>query len=216
MGMDDEDLEHQMIELGILQSSFCENVVAIIDVFEDNSCIHIVQEFIEGQDLCTFLKFNTRTENLVKRIMIGIFAGIEYLHSIGVVHRDIKLENIMISKNSKGHLVAKIIDFGLSTILIHGQTSSERFGTLAYSSPEVLIGHNHSMPTDIWSLGILLHMLLTGTFPFLTPDKNLTKRNIVYGKLDFKAPGWLKVSNMGQDLVNRMLEKRQYARITIE
>jgi serine/threonine protein kinase len=64
------------------------------------------------------------------------------------------------------------------------------------------------MPTDIWGLGILLHMLLTGTFPFLTPDKNLTKRNIVYEKIDFKAPGWLKVSNMGKDLVNRMLEKR--------
>jgi len=51
-------------------------------------------------------------------------------------------------------------------------------------------------------------MLLTGTFPFLTPDKNLTKRNIVYEKIDFKAPGWLKVSNMGKDLVDRMLEKR--------
>ena len=51
-------------------------------------------------------------------------------------------------------------------------------------------------------------MLLTGTFPFLAPDKNLTKRNIVYEKLDFKAPGWHKVSYMGKDLVNRMLEKR--------
>ncbi len=102
----------------------------------------------------------------------------------------------------------KLIDFGLSTILIRGQTSRERIGTLVYSSPEILLGHDHHFPTDIWSLGILLHMLLVGIFPFLTFDKNLTKRNIAYGKLNFNFPGWFKVSDMAKDLVIRMLDKR--------
>ena len=109
-----------MTELGILQSCFCENVVEIIDVFEEPSVIHIVQELIDGVDLCTYLKTTPRTEALVKQIMQGIVKGIEYLHSIGIVHRDIKLENIMITKDQRDRPLPKLIDFGLSTILLKG------------------------------------------------------------------------------------------------
>jgi calcium/calmodulin-dependent protein kinase I len=215
-GMNEEELEYQMVELGILKSCFSKNVVEIIDVFEDPSVLHIVQEYIEGVDLCTFLKTTQRTEKLVKIIMKGILNGVEYLHSIGIVHRDIKLENIMIAKTPEGLPLPKLIDFGLSTILIKGQTSRDRYGTLIYSSPEIILGSFHYFPTDIWSLGVLLHMLLVGLFPFLTNDKNLTKRNIVYGKVNFNFPGWFKVTNAAKDLLVRMLEKRQLARITVE
>ena len=109
-----------MTELGILQSCFCENVVEIIDVFEEPSVIHIVQELIEGVDLCTYLKTTPRTEALVKQIMQGVFKGVEYLHSIGIAHRDIKLENIMITKDERDRPLPKLIDFGLSTILLQG------------------------------------------------------------------------------------------------
>jgi serine/threonine protein kinase len=148
--------------------------------------------------------------------MLGICAGVEYIHSIGIAHRDIKLENIMITVDSQGYPKPKLIDFGLSTILLNGQTSKDRFGTLVYSSPEILLGLEHNLATDIWSLGILLHMLLVGIFPFLTFDKNLTKKNIVYGKMNFNYPGWLKVTNNAKDLVLRMLDKIQETRITIE
>ena len=75
--------------------------------------------------------------------MKGILSGVEYLQSLGIVHRDIKLENIMIAKDSDGLPLPKLIDFGLSTILIRGQTSQERYGTLVYSSPEILLGNFH-------------------------------------------------------------------------
>ena len=119
-GMDAQDLEYQMTEFGILLSCFCENVVEIIDVFEENPVIHIVQELIDGVDLCTYLKTTPRTEALVKNIMQGIFKGVDYLHSIGIAHRDIKLENIMITKDERGRPLPKLIDFGLSTILLKG------------------------------------------------------------------------------------------------
>ena len=124
------------------------------------------------------------------------------------MHRDIKLENIMITQDSNGLPFPKLIDFGLSTILIRGETSRDRYGTLVYTSPEILLGSYHYQATDIWSLGVLFHLLLVGIFPFLTNDKNITKRNIVYGRINFNYPGWFKVSSAAKDLVTRMLEKR--------
>ena len=61
----------------------------------------------------------------------------------------------------------------------------ERFGTLAYSPPEILLGRNHTLKADIWSLGIILHVILTGTFPFLNEDKDKTKINIVFEKINY-------------------------------
>ncbi len=104
--------------------------------------------------------------------------------------------------------IPKIIDFGLSKILIRGEKSRDRYGTLVYTSPEILLGTYHYQATDIWSLGVLFHMLLVGIFLFLTADKNLAKRNIVYGKINFNFPGWFKVTYAAKDLVIRMLEKR--------
>jgi serine/threonine protein kinase len=97
------------------------------------------------------------------------------MHSIGIAHRDIKFENIMLNKDQP-----KFIDFGLSKILVVGETSNERNGTIAYSSPEILLGYNHDFSTDIWSLGIVLHALLSGEFPFADKDIEKTKRNIAF------------------------------------
>jgi len=61
----------------------------------------------------------------------------------------------------------KFVDFGLSKVFVLGEKSTDRFGTLAFSSPEVLLGKNHDIKTDIWSLGIVLYVLLSGIFPFI-------------------------------------------------
>ncbi len=77
----------------------------------------------------------------------------------------------------------KFIDFGLSKVFIPGEKSLDRFGTLAYSSPEILLGTNHDLKTDVWSLGVVLYVLLSGTFPFIHNDKDITKKNIVFQNL---------------------------------
>lgn len=101
-----------------------------------------------------------------KLIFKELIKGLKGLHDIGVAHRDIKLENIMLQFH--GELVApKFIDFGLSKVLLHGQDDRDRFGTLAYCSPEILLGSSHTHATDLWSIGIVLHVMLSGTFPFL-------------------------------------------------
>ena len=117
--------------------------------------------------------------------------GLKYMHEVlGVVHRDIKLENIMMSGETlkeflAGEAIPKFIDFGLSKALMPDERSSDPFGTLIYCSPEVILGVPHTKKTDIWSMGIVLYSLLTDRMPFVTFDRRDTSRNIVQQRINF-------------------------------
>lgn len=114
-----------------------------------------------------------------------LLRGIRYLHEqLGIVHRDIKLENIMMSSDSMDDLMngigmPKFIDFGLSKALLPDEKSSDPFGTLLYCSPEIILGKPHNKSTDIWSMGIVLYAILTERLPFVTFDRKETSKNIV-------------------------------------
>ena len=140
-GMTNDDLAAQQIELGILKACNHQNISKIIDVFEDSNYLYIVQEMIIGMDLCKYMIQGKRTEQENLKVMRKLFEGIDYMHSIGIVHRDIKLENIMIHQPTpEDPPIPKFIDFGLSTVLLVGESSSELYGTLAYCSPEIFLG----------------------------------------------------------------------------
>jgi serine/threonine protein kinase len=83
--------------------------------------------------------------------------------------------------------------------------SDERFGSIAYCSPEILLGNKHGLNTDIWSLGVVLHVCLSGVFPFLCESKSETKKNIIQGRISFNQHSWYLVSDEAKDLVLRML-----------
>ena len=140
-----------------------------------------------------------RSESVIRHTMRQLVEGLRFLHSLGIAHRDIKFENIIVDRQTN---TPKYIDFGLSKVFVVGEKSTERFGTLAYSSPEVLLGNNHDLKTDIWSLGIVMHVLLSGNFPFLSSDKEKTKMNIVFQKLNFQTSSWLRVSSKARDLIS--------------
>jgi serine/threonine protein kinase len=109
---------------------------------------------------------------------------------LGILHRDIKLENIMMSNESMnaflmGQAIPKFIDFGLSKVLLSDERSSDPYGTLMYCSPEIILGKPHFKATDIWSLGIVLYVLLTNRMPFVTMDRRETSKNIVSQRINF-------------------------------
>jgi serine/threonine protein kinase len=122
---------------------------------------------MKGKDLFDYIaKRNYKLpEERAKAIIYQIMLGVRYLHSFGIVHRDLKLENIMMTE-SNDHGQPKIVDFGLSKIIGPSETATEPFGTLGYVAPEVLKKSPYSFSCDIWSLGCILYALLSGSLPF--------------------------------------------------
>lgn len=116
---------------------------------------------------------------------------------------------------NKAGPIAKIIDFGLALVQMPHEKCYHAYGTLAYCSPEIILNHPHTKATDVWSFGIVVHVMLTLRLPFLAHHKRITSKNIVSQKLQFDPDIWGHLSKHAQDLVNRMLDKNQQTRITI-
>ncbi|KAL3668846.1 hypothetical protein V7S43_006138 [Phytophthora oleae] len=152
------------------------SVMRFIESFETQTRVHVVTELVQGTNLCEVLQRTSGqrlTEPRAKRIFVQLVEAVEALHGQNVIHRDLKLENILVDEDS-GH--ATIIDFGFSDLEeIEPQasdctkrTKKKNFcGTPAYMAPEVVASERYDgKPVDIWSLGVLLYVMLCGKFPF--------------------------------------------------
>lgn len=119
--------------------------------------------------------------------MRDMLQGLSYLHEIGIAHRDIKLDNIMMNipsqDSSVEYAIPKIIDFGLATVIMPRETRNEGFGTIAYCSPEIIQRKQYTVSTDIWSMGVVFYVLLSGYFPFMAYDKKQIVKNILHARI---------------------------------
>lgn len=131
---------------------------------------------------------------------------------MGIVHRDIKPENIFISgwtTDSAGRKLPnlKLGDFGSSVMLQPGQCVKQLAGTLNYMAPEVLRGDSYSQEVDMWSLGVIFYIMLSGVFPFYGETKEELKQCILRKPLDLNSKLWNFVSPEALHLLNWMLER---------
>jgi len=143
------------------------NIVKLLDLFENSDHYYIVLEYMAGKDLFDYIQKRNfvLNEDRVKQIGIQIIQAVRYLHEFGIVHRDLKLENIMMSDTSN-LAKPKIVDFGLAKIIGPSETADEPFGTLGYVAPEVLKKKPYTFSCDVWSIGCILYALLSGSLPF--------------------------------------------------
>jgi serine/threonine protein kinase len=160
-------------------------IIRLVDVLEDDKHFYIVLEYLDGRDLFEFMNRNFMNEARGKRIMYAILRAVKYLHTFGIVHRDLKLENLMMTTKDPNQALPKIIDFGLAKVFLPWERSLDKFGTIAYCPPEILLGNEHWSAADVWSLGVCMHVILTNRVPFVSLDKKQTVKNIVEQKLNF-------------------------------
>ena len=136
----------------------------------------------------------------MKEIFIQIVEGVSYLHSLGIVHRDIKLENILMSDNSD-YSKPVLIDFGLSTLLPLNKKSDEPYGTIGYCSPEIIKNEFHNNKVDSWSLGCTLFAMFSQNLPFDDEDSECIAMRTVNGSLSFGLQVWKEISVGAKDMI---------------
>ena len=213
------DIELVRTEIDVMKLCHHPNVVHLLDHFENAEYIFIVMEYIRGGRLTDYMKekkFNF-TEKRAAEIIYQIAIGVKYLHKYGIIHRDLKPDNIMLTEASdKGQI--KIMDFGLSKILGKKEKTVDGFGTLTFVSPEVLIRKPYNKEIDIWSIGVILYLLLSGDLPFddEEDDEQKIAKSIVFNEVEFPQKKFGNRSKEVISLIKKCLTKEPKNRIKID
>lgn len=137
------------------------------------------------------------------------------MHSFGIAHRDLKPENIL-AVNDDDNSDVKLVDFGLSKTFGPSETSTEAYGTLCYVAPEILLQKPYNKAVDLWSLGIIIHLMLSGTLPFDHKEDREIAKKTIYEEVSFSHPAWQHISPEAKELCARLLEKDPEERISLE
>lgn len=151
------------------------NIIGFIDSFEENGYFYIVLEYANKGNLLDYLaKHNYELKLTDKlKIFLKICKGLELLHSKGILHRDLKCENVLLSVDNNGELLVKLADFGASRDVTNVTGKLTLIGTPSYVSPELLMGKSYGKGNDIWGLGCLLYVCLLYKLPFTEPNMNM-------------------------------------------
>ncbi|XP_036326217.1 serine/threonine-protein kinase PLK4-like isoform X2 [Rhagoletis pomonella] len=188
------------------------SVLELYTFFQDENYVYLVLELAHNGELNRYMKQQmgrSMTEEEAASILRQVVSGLLYLHSHQIMHRDISLSNLLLSKD----MHVKIADFGLATQLKRpDEKHMTMCGTPNYISPEVVTRATHGLPADVWGLGCMFYTLLAGHPPFDTDAVQSTLTKVV--KSDFQMPQHL--SYDAQDLIERLLKKNPSERITLE
>ncbi|XP_059709714.1 myosin light chain kinase family member 4 isoform X3 [Haemorhous mexicanus] len=201
-------------EINVMNQLNHVNLIQLYDAFESKNDIVLVMEYVEGGEL--FDRIIDENYNLTEMDTISfikqICKGIQYMHQMYILHLDLKPENILCVNREANQI--KIIDFGLARRYKPREKLRVNFGTPEFLAPEVVNYEFVSFPTDMWSLGVIAYMLLTGLSPFLGDDDNETLNNILACNWDFEDEEFRDVSDEAKDFISKLLIKEKCWRLS--
>lgn len=193
-------------------------VVALHEVYETNTEIILILECAAGGEIfnqCVADNDEAFTEKDVIRLAKQILTGVAFLHRNNVVHLDLKPQNILLT-SAKPLGDIRIVDFGLSRRMDNITEVREILGTPEYVAPEILSYEPISTATDMWSIGVLTYVMLTGESPFLGEDKQETFLNISQVNIDYSQDTFEGISSLAVDFIKSLLVKNPRKRATAE
>lgn len=219
-----EGREMLVAEVGALNRLKHQNVISHHGFYSEGDSYYLVLDYCDGGGLERVLKDGKSLPDAqAKRVIRQVLSALEYCHSMGQIHRDVKAENILLSHEldtvngaNTDSLHVKLADFGLSEELELGSGRLQQIcGTPQYLSPEIVSGRVYGKPADIWAAGILSYMLLSGKIPFIEARSQQDLYKLIsLGAIWFGPRDWGHVSHAGKDFVQRMLELSPDARAT--
>jgi len=195
------------------------HVVRFFGTEEENNgsttFLYLFLELASGGDLCTHIDENgSLTEENARRFMIQLISALNVCHANSIIHRDVKLENILLTKENN----LRLSDFGLSAMLpkVEGQRPfvTSCAGSPLYMAPEVFSLQPHDEKVDIWSLGVCLYYMTVGSYPFIADSYDNLEECVLFEDIKFQPS--MRLSSNLQDLLVRMMHKDPEKRISLQ
>ncbi|XP_012383627.1 serine/threonine-protein kinase PLK4 [Dasypus novemcinctus] len=186
------------------------SILELYNYFEDSNYVYLVLEMCHNGEMNRYLKNRMKpfTEKEARHFMHQIITGMLYLHSHGILHRDLTLSNLLLTRNMN----IKIADFGLATQLkMPHEKHYTLCGTPNYISPEIATRSAHGLESDVWSLGCMFYTLLIGRPPFDTDTVKNTLNKVVLA--DYEMPTFL--SREAKDLIHQLLRRNPADRLSL-
>ncbi|KAH7438300.1 hypothetical protein KP509_04G009200 [Ceratopteris richardii] len=190
------------------------NIVKLKNTYEDRRAVHLVMDLCTGGELLKRItskgKYSEREAAAVFRTVIEVLKD---CHSCGVMHRDLKPENLLLLNEDEDSPIV-MVDFGLSTFFKPGEIFRDLAGSAYYVAPEVLRGE-YGPEADIWSAGVILYFLLSGSLPFMGDTNERIFDAILSGSFDLSSEPWPSISPLAKDLLTNMLKANPKERLPL-
>ncbi|XP_062860007.1 serine/threonine-protein kinase H1 [Trichomycterus rosablanca] len=230
----DHDQKSSHAELGVLRRVRHSNIIRLVEVFETSHRIYLVLELATGGELLDrVVSRGSFTERDATKALIMVSSGLRYIHSLGVIHRDLKPENLLYYHPGQDSRLL-ITDFGLAcwgrdsqmvedddvkaggTQRSHDWALRTLCGTPEYLAPEMISGKMYGCGVDMWALGVISYILLSGSMPFEQRSRPRLFTAILRGSYSFHGRPWSCISNLAKDFIQCLLCVNPDQRMTAE
>lgn len=178
----------------------------LFEVFDTKSIMYLVMEIMTGGELFDrIVEKEAYTEAEAVETIRPIIDAMQYCHEMGIIHWDLKPENLLYETKDDGSIV-KIGDFGLAWFVAPGTFATTACGTPGYVAPEIIKGEKYGKEVDYWSIGIIIYILLCGFPPFYDDDNAAMFEAIKAGEFTFPSPYWDNISEEAKNCIKGLLQ----------
>ncbi|XP_076880023.1 death-associated protein kinase 2a isoform X2 [Brachyhypopomus gauderio] len=204
-------------EVKILQEIQHPNIVTLHDVYENKTDVVLILELVSGGELFDFLaQKESLSEEEATQFIKQILEGVHYLHTRNIAHFDLKPENIMLLDKNVPLPRIKLIDFGLAHKIEEGAEFKNIFGTPEFVAPEIVNYEPLGLEADMWSIGVITYILLSGASPFLGETKQDTLGNISALNYELDDAFFGHTSELAKSFIRQLLQKNTKKRLSIQ